>query len=107
MKLTRLFIATTLVFAIGLWHQPEKAVADQESLNSEQFSQFIRALTTYPDFFQEGREQFEREIQRLYQRQNAEHEMLLKINLDLEAQRESLQQIQPRDFPRVPQNSHI
>ncbi|MEQ8963389.1 MAG: hypothetical protein RLP02_36715 [Coleofasciculus sp. C2-GNP5-27] len=107
MKLTRLLIATTLVFAIGLWHQPEKAVADQESLNSEQFSQFIRALTTYPDFFQEGREQFEREIQRLYQRQNAEHEMLLKINLDLEAQRESLQQVHPRSLPGVPQNNDI
>lgn len=104
MKLTRLFIAATLVFAIELWYQQEDAVANQESTQSEQLAQFSRALTTYPDFFQEGREQLEREIKRLYQRQNTEPKTLLEINLDLEAQRESLQQIQPQDFPIAPQN---
>lgn len=99
MKLTRLLIAVTLVCAIGLWHQPKKARADQDSLNSEQFSQFVRALTTYPDFFQEGREQLEQEIKRLSKRQYAEPDTLLEINIDLEAQRERLQQIQPSDFP--------
>jgi len=99
MKLTRLLIAATLVCAIGLWHQPKKAIADQDSANSEQFAQFVRALTTYPNFFQEGREQLEREIKRLYKQQETEPDTLLEINIDLEAQRESLQQIQPSDFP--------
>ncbi|HBB33569.1 MAG TPA: hypothetical protein DDZ80_22120 [Cyanobacteria bacterium UBA8803] len=98
MKLTYLTGATALLFLIELLSQPTSAVANPKPLTLEQAARFSRDLTSYPDFFQQGQEKLEREIERLYQRQNAPSETQLQINDNVRDELEQLPQIQQNNF---------
>lgn len=65
----------------------------------EQFEQLANDLYSYPNFFEEGQEQFEREVQRLQQEQIDSSEPSLKIDTNLQGEIEQLPQLQPNDFP--------
>ncbi|MBE9126473.1 MULTISPECIES: hypothetical protein [unclassified Coleofasciculus] len=100
MKPTRVTSATVLLLSVGLLGQQESVLANQESLTPESAAQISRDLipSSSQEFFQRGREQFEREIQRLYRGQDALTENLLTINVNPEVDIQQ-EQIKPGDFP--------
>ncbi|HEY9653323.1 MAG TPA: hypothetical protein V6C95_21870 [Coleofasciculaceae cyanobacterium] len=97
MKLTHTTIVTTLLF-VGLLGQKVGAIATVPTLTPEQAAQISRDLTSYPDFFQRGREEFEREIQRVYNKQKALAEPPIDIHVDTQEQVNQFPQLQQKDF---------
>lgn len=91
-------ITTAFLAAIVVLGQQNLVLASLAPLTPAQLAQFARDFAPYPDFFQQGRELFEQEIQRMYQQQNAVHESPLKIELNPQAEIDRLPQIQPSDF---------
>lgn len=107
MKLTHLTIATALLLSTGLLTQQSSALANQESLTPEQANRLSHDLipsTPSQDFFQQGQQKTEREIERLLQRQNADsNEPLLRMNVDTQQEINRLPQIQPSNVLQQPQ----
>jgi hypothetical protein len=97
MKISHISIATALLLSMPvLLSQQTSAVASQELQTLQQVNRLSRDLAPFPDFFQEGREKFEREIQLLNQRQNASStEDILKIHVDSQAEIDNLPQFKP------------
>ena len=100
MKISHISIATALLLSMPvLLSQQTSAVASQELQTLEQVNRLSRDLVPLPDFFQEGREKFEREIQRLDQRQNASStEDILKIHVNSQAEIDNLPQFKPSNL---------
>jgi hypothetical protein len=94
MKPTRIITATALLLA-GFVGQQAPAVAGVERLTPEQVNCITRDVTTFPDFYEQGREQFEQEIQRLQERQDTESEPTLTINFDPQAEIDRIPQVSP------------
>jgi hypothetical protein len=93
-------IFTTLAIACGVWlivKQP--AAFSQVASTPTPASQFSRDMSRFPNFFQEGLEHREKEIQRLIHRQEAATEPSLTNNVNPQAELDRLPQIQPNDFP--------
>ena len=100
MKITHVTTATGLFLSMALLlsHQTS-AVANQELQTIEQLNRLSRDLAPFPDFFQEGREKFEREIQLIEQRKNpASTEDILKIHVNSQAEIDNLPQFKPKDL---------
>lgn len=98
MKPTRIITTTALLLA-GLVGQQSLAIAGVERLTPEQVNRITRDVTAFPDFYERGREQFEQEIQRLQERQDAEPEPTLTINIDPQAEIDRIPQVKPDDVP--------
>jgi hypothetical protein len=94
MKPTRIITATALLLA-GLVGQQAPAIAEGERLTPERVNRTTRDVTTFPDFYERGEEQFDREIERLRQRQDAESEPTLTIDVDPQAEIDRLPQVTP------------
>ena len=107
MKLLQLTITTLLLLLIaGLFAQPALAQFVEQS-NHNSFTHPAHDLVTHPDFFQQGREKFETEIDLLYddtmrnEINNASDtpNVSLKITFDPQAEiQEHLRHIQPNDL---------
>lgn len=98
-------IFTTLAIACGVWlivKQP--AALGQVVSTPTPASQLSRDMSRFPNFFQEGLEQREKEIQHLLDRQEAASEPALKNNVNPQAELDRLPQIQPNNFPTPPQS---
>lgn len=94
MKPTRVIAATALLLA-GFVGQQAPAIAGVERLTPEQVNRITRDVTTFPDFYERGREQFEKEIQRLQERQDTEPEPTLNIDVDPQAEIDRIPQLRP------------
>ena len=93
-------IFTTLAIACGVWlivKQP--AALSQVPSPLAPTSQLSRDMSRFPNFFQEGLEDREKEIQHLLDRQEAATEPVLQNNVNSQAELDRLPQIQPNDFP--------
>ncbi len=102
-------ISVTALFFSVVWLVGEQAAAIAQLSPSAKISaptaQLSRDVAPFPNFFQQGQESLDREIQLLYQRQNAPSassgeslsEPPLKINVNPQAERDRLPQIQPSE----------
>lgn len=102
MKLNFTHITLAIAFVFSTAWLPEKqalAVENQESplLTPAQAQQLSRDLIPSPsqEFFQQGREMLEKEIQLLNQRQNTATEPPLQINVEPQTELDRLPQLQP------------
>lgn len=84
-----LAIATTVLLSVFVMNAPVAANETQRVVNSGIYPR-------EPNFFSRGREQFEREIQLLLNRNDASAESLLKISPDVQRLQERLA---PRENP--------
>lgn len=99
-------IFTTLAIAFGVWLIVKQPAAWSQVVSTPTpVSQLSRDMSRFPNFFQEGLEQREKEIQHLLDRQEAATEPALKNNVNPQAELDRLPQIQPSDFPS-PDRSH-
>ena len=82
--------------------EPTKAIASQEfRLSPSQANRLSRDLATpspSQNFFQQGRDQMEREIQHLMHRQNTVTEPPLRTDESINQQLERIPQLQPDEF---------
>jgi hypothetical protein len=99
-------IFTRTVTALFLFFSASAAIA-QTPAPTDQLS---RDAAPFPNFFQSGQENLEREIQLLYKRQNALSassealaEAPLKIKVNPQAELDRLPQIEPSDFQSQPE----
>jgi hypothetical protein len=96
---THITLAIAFVFSTA-WLPGKQALAveNQESpLTPAQAQQLSRDLIPSPsqEFFQQGREMLEKEIQLLNQRQNTTSEPPLQINVEPQTELDRLPQLQP------------
>lgn len=110
--LTTLFLSTA--WLLGKQTTAIAQLSPTSSNISVQSGQLSRDAATFPNFFQQGQESLDREIQLLYQRQNipsgsseAPIEFPLTIEGNPQTELDRLPQIRLRDFERIPSKSKI
>ena len=101
--LTSITTLTALVFSAA-WLLCEQTAAwtqqEAPTLTPSQVQQLQRDLVPHnsQDFFRQGQERIEREIQLLSESQRASSEPLLKINVNTQTQQDRLPHLQPYEF---------
>ncbi len=105
LRFTHITIAAAFVLStVGLLSQQTSAASQESPLTPAQANQFSRDLvpsTPSQDFFRQGQQRIEREIQLLLQRRNASSEELLRINVNSQAELDRLPQLQQDNLPQT------
>ena len=100
MKINHVTITAALLLSIAVLLSQQTSVAASQRLEAlEQVNRLSRDLAPFPDFFQEGRDKFEREIQLIDRIQNdSSTEPLLKIHVNSQTEIDRLPQLEPNDL---------
>lgn len=93
-----IFTSLAIAFGVCLLGKQPTALSQVVSTPAPE-EQLSRDMAPFPNFFQEGLKNRQKEIQTLLERQDASTEPPLKNNVNPQAQLDRLPQIQPSDFP--------